>query len=159
MKNTTASAKPYGTPSIGCYLDQSYCNACEHDARTIRLAADYGYEIDDETRKLLARCDCDVLSDDRDDAQTLSETADEACEFLNGLETRSYLYWGNNGEAGAFGLWANVESAEEDCEKFADGSEVPADFTGEWLQVSDHGNVSLYVRDESGKDSEVWGIV
>lgn len=31
----------------------------------------------------------------------------------------------------------------------------PNDYEGEWLHISDHGNVTLYVRDLNGKDKEI----
>lgn len=171
MKN-----KPtYGAPVIGCHLDQSYCNACEHDGRTIRLAMHYGFEPDAEILKLLERLDEDTLGED--DAQMLSECADEVIDWLNSQETRPFLYWANNGEADAFGLWPNVEGAKEDVgfvshsarnhtdECDPEDSERPcANYRGEWLHVNDHGNCTLYVREDSKnsdgyKDSEIWGVV
>lgn len=151
----TQSVKTYGQPIIGCYLDQSYRNACKHDAETIRLAMNYGYQPDRFTLNLLARCDCDVLSDARDDAQLLSECADEAIDWLNGQETRPFLYWANDGEANAFGLWPNVDGAREDCGFVSSKrQEYPDDdFRGEWLHVSDRGNATLYVREETLSDS------
>jgi hypothetical protein len=169
----------YGSPSIGCYLDQSYCNACEHDGRTVRLAMEYGFQPSADDFKLLARLDNDVLSDERDDAQCLSELADEAIDWLNSQETRPFLYWANDGEANAFGLWPSVESAKEDV-GFMSGqkedaseqdSDYPADdYRGEWLHVSDHGNCTLYVREDAPSnpnslcagpyfDREIWSVV
>lgn len=163
----SSTKNTYGQPAIGCYLDQSYCNASEHDGRTIRLAMDYGYQPDAYTLKLLARLDNDVLSNKRDDAQMLSELADEAIDWLNSQETRSFLSWYNDGEAGAFGLWPDVDGAKEDCGFVSGGedadpedSDYPAaDYRGEWLHVNDHGNCTLYVRNDDGKDTEIWSVV
>lgn len=167
--NATQSQK-YGRPAIGCYLDQANRNSCQHDGATIRIAVQYGYQPDAETVKLLARLDNDVLSDERDDAQILSECADEAIDWLNSQETRSFLYWANSGEAGAFGLWPDVDGAREDVGFVSGGddadpedSDCPAaDYRGEWLHVNDHGNCTLYVREDAGtdyKDTEIWSVV
>lgn len=157
----TQSANTYGQPLIGCYLDQANCNSTEHDVATIRLAESLGYTLPDEDRKLVLRAELDCMSNDRDDHSCLSEAADDAIAWLNDQETRSFLYWANSGEAGAFGLWPNVEGAQEDC-GFVSSREQefpPADFTGEWLHVNDHGNATLYVRQEDGSDVEVWSVV
>jgi hypothetical protein len=58
-------------------------------------------------------------------------------------------------------LRADPESAKEDVDFVSgqDGKDEPdADFEGEWLSVSDHGNATLYVR-ENGKDREIWSVV
>ena len=54
----------------------------------------------------------------------------------------------------------SIESAREDVEFVSSReNEYPSeDFKGEWLHVSDHGNATLYVR-ENGQDREVWGVV
>lgn len=151
----------YGQPHIGCYLDQSDRSATEHDGATVRLAMDYGFQPSPEDLKLLARLDNDCLSDERDDAQSLSELADDAIDWLNGQETRSFLYWANDGEANAFGLWPDVDGAREDVGFVSrrDQDYPDADYRGEWLHVSDHGNATLYVREEDGTDREIWGVV
>lgn len=165
-----ATKNTYGQPSIGCYLDQGNRNSTDHDTATVRLAMDFGFEPDVDGLKLLARADNDCLSTGRDDAQCLSELADEAADWLNSQETRPYLYWANDGDAGAFGLWPNVDGAKEDGiwqsgDEDADpeDSDYPAaDFRGEWLHVSDHGNCTLYVRKDSAAgfaDVEVWSVV
>ena len=164
MKTQTAS---YGSPTMGCYLDQSYRNSVAHDAATIELAMGFGYSPDRFTLNLLARHDNDCLSEDRDDAQMMSECADEACNWLNEQETRPFMYWANDGDVGAFGLWANVDGAREDCGFVSSKKqEMPdPDYRGEWLHVSDHGNATLYVRqdggagsDDSYQDEEIWSV-
>lgn len=184
---TTQNATTYGQPAIGCYLDQSYRNATEHDSATVRLAESFGFPVDADGEKLLRRAELDCLSDDRDDAQCLSEYADEAIDWLNSQEGRTGLYWANDGEAGAFGLWVSLESVKEDVGFVSvrslaearrmgietseeDSAYPPDDYRGEWLHVSDHGNATLYVREdcpmrEDGAgmtnfiDREVWSVV
>ena len=72
-------------------------------------------------------------------------------------------------------LLADVELAKDDCgfvsvKSLADARRMgietdpedscypPADYSGEWLHVTDHGNATLYVR-ENGKDIEIWSVV
>ncbi len=180
----TKNAQTYGTPSIGCYLDQSYRNSDSHNAAVIRLAMEYGFSPDRETLNLLAREENDCLSESgRSDSEMLCYCADEAESWLNEQETRPFLYWANDGDASAFGLWPNVEGAREDCgfvshsdrnhteECDPDDAAYPAaDFRGEWLHVSDHGNATLYVREDCAmrpdgagmtnfQDREVWSVV
>lgn len=183
MKTQTS----YGTPRMGCYLDQSYRNADSHNAAVIRLAMEYGYEPDRQTLNVLAREENDCLSERRNfpDSELLCECADEAENWLNDQETRPFMYWANNGDAGAFGLWCNVDGAREDCgfvshreigpETDPNDASYPApDFRGEWLHVSDHGNATLYVREDAPDgpvfegfindatpyvDREIWSVV
>lgn len=155
---------------MGCYLDQSYRNSDSHNAETVRLAMRLGFEPDADTIKLLAREDNDVLSQDRDDSQMLSECADEATDWLNEQETRPFMYWANYGDVGAFGLWCNVDGAKEDCGFVSSKTqdEPDSDFRGEWLSVSDHGNATLYLREDNSTDAfakdgyvdrEIWSVV
>jgi hypothetical protein len=91
-------------------------------------------------------------------SEWLSEVGDDAVSFLNDLETRSHMYW--TFEDNSLFLMADVDGAREECE-FVSSKEQdypPDDYTGEWLHVSDHGNATLYVR-ENGKDREVWAVV
>lgn len=88
-------------------------------------------------------------------------------EYLNGLETRSFLYWGF--EDNSLFLSPDVDSAREDV-GFVSRSDIseetdphdaaypPACYEGEWLHVSDHGNATLYVR-QNGQDKEIWSCV
>lgn len=151
-----ASKPLYDKPSISCYLDHANYNVDELNRRIIRLAASYG-RIDAQDDALASK-DLTDLTDD--DSETLNDGADAAIEWLNDQETRSFLYWGNEGEANAFGLWPNVEGAKEDCGFVSSKrQEWPdSDYEGEWLHVSDHGNATLYVR-TAGKDVEIWSIV
>jgi hypothetical protein len=104
----------------------------------------------------------------------LSEMSDEAVEYLNSLETRSFMYW--TFDDNSLFLMANVESASEDVgfksvKSLADARRMgietdpkdscypPADYRGEWLHVSDHGNATLYCRNDDGKDVEIWSVV
>lgn len=91
-------------------------------------------------------------------SEWLSETADSALDFLNALETRSFMSW--IFEDNSLFLTADVDSAREDVGFVSTkDQDYPADdYEGEWLHVSDHGNATLYVR-QAGKDTEIWSIV
>ena len=71
----------------------------------------------------------------------------------------SFAYFGSHpGDGSDYGYWADIEGAQEQCEYVGDG-EPGEDFQGEWLHVNDHGNATLYVRDEDGIDTEIWAVV
>lgn len=155
---TSPRIPAYDFPAIGCYVDENHGSADDCNRRTIKFAMAYGFTVDATE---LIDCEPDDLS------QTLSEISDDAVEFLNDLETRSFLYWTH--EDNSLFLTANVESAREDCEfvSTAKQDEPTEDYRGEWLHINDHGNCTLYARGERADadgnckvhDTEVWGIV
>ena len=149
----------YGAPSIGCHLDHAHYNTDELSTAIVELAIEFGYEPGKEDSALVLCSNNHWLNDDA--SQALYEASEEAIEWLNGQETRSHLYWANEGEAGAFGLWPNIDGAKEDCEFISskENEYPPKDFAGEWLHVNDHGNCTLYVRDGQGNDKEIWSVV
>lgn len=93
---------------------------------------------------------------DSDDSET--DEIDEIIEELNGL-LELPAYCSIQFHEGDLLCVPNVESAIEDIEtKVNDSGELPDGFTGEYLIISDHGNVTLMVSD--GKQSiEIWGVV
>lgn len=158
--------------SIGCYIDGANQNSTEGSARVVRLSESFGRELDRETLNFCLRVELDVATER--DYELEQEFSDEAEEWLNEHATIPFAYW--SWEDGVFGLWPSVENAKDGCcfvsvrslrdaksmgiETDPEDSEYPpADFRGEWLHVNDHGNCTLYVRDEAGNDSEIWSIV
>lgn len=146
----------YNNPTIGCYFDGTQGQPC-NDRRVIELALDYGWKDKDASDII----ECGDLSDEQQ--EIIDDVVQDAEEYLNGLETRPFLSWQWND--GDFGLYPNMESAAEDCEfvsssgRCRNGKEYPDDdYAGEWLHVNDHGNVTLYVR-ENGEDKEIWSCV
>ena len=142
----------YGTPQVGCYVDTSSQSADDCNQRTIKFAEGYGFEsglASDESQQ----------GDEGEWSQLLSEVADRAVDFLNELETRSFLFW--QFEDNSLFLLPDVELAKDDVGFVSSKSQdyPEADYRGEWLHVNDHGNCTLYVRGEDGKDAEVWSIV
>jgi hypothetical protein len=148
----------YNNPSVGCYVDESCGSADNCNERTIEFAQGYGFDAGEE------------IEDDEDRSQNLSEIADSAVSFLNELETRSFMSW--TFEDNSLFLIADVDTAKDDvgfvshsesnhtdeCDP-DDASYPAADYRGEWLHVSDHGNATLYVRGDDGKDVEIWSVV
>ncbi len=176
MSTKPTHATKYGKPSIGCYLDHGNYSVDELNAKTVRLAESYGMPVDAKTLNLLEKVedtDYGTLYDGNDNGaenehERLNEEADSAIDWLNEQETRPFLYWANEGEANAFGLWPNVDGAKEDCGFTSSKSNEcpPEDYRGEWLHVSDHGNATLYVREDDGpgsddsyQDEEIWSCV
>lgn len=172
------TANSYGSPSMGCYFDHANYTVDELNRRILRLAESFG-RADPQDSELIEK---DLTDLTEDDIETLNYSADAAIDWLNEQETRSFMYWSNDGDANAFGLWCNVDGAREDCAFVScesqsaarrhemdcdpDDSSCPAaDYRGEWLHVSDHGNATLYVREDSAgavpgyKDTEIWGVV
>jgi hypothetical protein len=84
--------------TIGCIFDHGCRNVEELDRDTIEYAVGFGFEPE--------------WADDfkPDQFEYWSEVADEAIDYLNSLDLPPYTYYGN--EAGAFGLWPNVEELE-----------------------------------------------
>ncbi len=140
----------YDFPTVGCYVDESAGSADDCNRRTIEFAQDYGFTVDNE--------EYEELVEEENKSEWLSETADEALDFLNDLETRSFMSW--QFEDNSLFLMADVDRAKEDVGFVSSKQQdyPPDDYQGEWLHVSDHGNATLYVR-EGGKDEEIWGVV
>jgi hypothetical protein len=104
--------------------------------------------------------------DARPTNETEKEEIDELefdLEELQGiLENHAlpYFYFGIcEGDGAEFGFWLSQDSIQEfDGLKVDDLSEVPTGYTGEVLEVNDHGNMSLYAYSR-GRGREVWAIV
>lgn len=151
---------------IGCIIDGSASSADYLNRRIVSFAIEYGFDVDDELRKLLARFDYDVTKDD--DSELLNYYADDAVDYLNQAELPSYC--GFIVEDNSLFLMAWVDNAKDDvgfvsggADADPDDSDYPAkDYEGEWLHVNDHGNATLYVRsrDNDGNvvDDEIWSV-
>ena len=156
---------------IGCYIDGANQPHIEGDVRSIRLSESFGRVLDRDTRNFCLRVELDVTTER--DYELCDDFSREAEEWLNDNRSIPYAWWGWND--GNFGLWTQeIESIKDDIGFISvkslaeaqrlgietdpeDSSYPPADYEGEWLHVSDHGNRTLYVR-HKGKDEEIWSI-
>ena len=151
----------FTSSDIGCIIDCSYRSADDFNRRLIGFAADYGFGVDVDTRKLLSRFEYDVTLGD--DSETLSLVADEAMDYLQDAELPPYCYFIIDDNS--LFLAPCVENAQEDVGFVSskDAEYPDDDYEGEWLHVNDHGNATLYCRglDGDGKvqDDEIWSIV
>lgn len=137
----------FSKSDIGCVIDGSSQSADWINQETIEFAEDYGFdagEIPDEN--------------DEDYRQILSETADDAVSFLNDLEGLPYCYWSFEDNSLFYGPYLETLREDVDFVSSRENEYPPEDFQGEWLHVNDHGNATLYLR-ENGEDKEIWAIV
>lgn len=135
--------------SLGCIIDASCLSATSLNLAAIAIGRQWGAKLGRLPSK---------RSDDFD--QIVSEMADSAVDHLNCLPDLlpycSFFF-----EDNSLFYVPDVESAKEDC-GFVTGQRDPsgqydcdetdrdypaADFRGDWLHVSDHGNATLYVRE------------
>lgn len=144
------------TPAIQAQLDKVDCQVLR---AAIKETGGWSTEelADDVSNRIRAvwMAACDIKENA---SEQLSEIADEAVQFLNDLETRSFMSW--QFEENSLFLIADVDSARREV-GFVSTKEqdYPADdYEGEWLHVSDHGNATLYVR-VNGQDKEIWSVV
>ena len=154
-------ARTFEGKDFGCIIDGSASSADYLNQRIVYFAVDYGFNLDDDAKKLLARFDYDVTKED--DSEMLNYLSDGAVEYLNDSELPSYS--GFTVEDNSFFLMAYVDSAKEDVGFISSKSQdyPDDDYEGEWLHISDHGNATLYSRgiDSDGKivDDEIWSVV
>jgi hypothetical protein len=146
MKQTTT--KQTITEQIGIVLDCSADSANTLNERTISLAEDYGFKFEPLPDE-----------DNEDYSQILSETSDDAVDFLNDLDGLPHcsFYFEDN----SLFYLPCIENVREDIDFVSSTrQEQPDDdFRGEWLHVNDHGNATLYVRNDKGEDNEIWSLV
>lgn len=140
-------------PKVGEYVSGSWMNADEFSIEIIDLAKEYGFkpELDEEF--------FEQGEENEDYSQILSEVSDEAVEYLNSLPRRDHTYW--TIEESSLFLCADIEGAKEEV-SFCNSrncEEPDSEYRGNWLSVSDHGNVALYCRLADGSDCEIWAVV
>ena len=88
-------------------------------------------------------------------------------ELFDALDSFSppYCYFGSHpGDGSDCGFWPLLDAAEEavqegDVLKVNDLEEIPNDYTGEVLAVTDHGNATLYGVVSGEVKQEYWAIV
>lgn len=98
--------------------------------------------------------------DSEDAMYDLNETLFDALQEF----APPYCYFGSHpGDGADFGFWPSqdaIDDATYDGESLAvsDLSEVPNDYVGDVIHVTDHGNTTLYVA-ENGELTELWAFV
>ena len=112
----------------------------------------------------------DTAWDDDDDDYWQSDDAawvlDQLFDDLSGYAP-VYGYFGSHeGDGADYGFWLShdaIDDAVRDGEalKVSDTVDVPDDYFGEVFHVNDHGNITLYVKDNEESDSlrEIWAVV
>jgi hypothetical protein len=112
----------------------------------------------------LAKEGASILRQYGNDEQTFAfEWMQECDELLSAWAQRvtgsCYIAFGPFEHTGDVGFYALVESAQEDADLTVDDtSEVPKGFSGLVAQVSDHGNVSIYLYSR-GRSRELFSVV
>lgn len=183
MKTSTLSIKPAqcGTVSHGTLRTEDLLNAFANELEwQIRRNGEYfsqpeHFAFRDKLNKLVG----DAFDMFDESGETLTTEADEngwADEMVNNLAdclsnnfAPMYGSFGSHpGDGSDFGYWLDVDHAKESVDFVSSrGQEFPADdFRGEWLHINDHGNCTLYVRQDSGagsddnhQDEEIWSVV
>lgn len=72
----------------------------------------------------------------------------------------AYGYFGSHhGDGSDYGFWLSEDFENNfDGLKVSDTSEIKNNYTGEVLEINDHGNMTLYYS-KKGKLTEIWSIV
>lgn len=102
---------------------------------------------------------------DRDEAPAYFESdvaqyhLEDLFEALNEYAPAYFYFGANPGDGADYGYWLS-EGFEDDFDglKVSDLAKVLRGYTGEVLQVNDHGNMSLYAYSR-GRGRELWAIV
>lgn len=109
----------------------------------------------------------DCFSEDGDDVDLdkehiAEELVNESFPDAFQMFCKPYCYFGAHpGDGADIGFWPpEIHDVKEQVEFVSSREqEYPDDdFSGEWLHVNDHGNCTLYLR-ENGQDRELWSVV
>lgn len=172
MKSETAQLKPatFGSISHGTLRTEDLLSAftSELEWQVSRngafLSRPENFPLRDRLANLIGEAqdawapDGETLADEEQAAELVNESLMDALQEF----APTYGYFGSHpGDGSDFGFWVDVESVKEQVEFVSSKSQdyPDAGFVGEWLHVNERGNCTLYVRDESGKDVEIWSIV
>lgn len=124
-------------------------------------------------RELSALYDLDNMTpDEEQDAVDLEcDLADRLYDEINAL-LPDYLYCGAlEGDGADIGIWISHDRLDEDRRSgelpenirrdggtLYDGPDPWRSYRGLHIEISDHGNVTLYLRLASGKDRVIWSV-
>jgi len=170
MNNHSAQLKPatFGSISHGTLRTEDLLSTFTSELEGLAfLSGDFlsrpeNFPLRDRLANLIGEAqdawaeDGETLADEDRAAEMVDELIDALQQFAP-----AYGYFGSHpGDGADFGFGVDPESVKEQVEFVSSKEqEWPADdFVGEWLHVNERGNCTLYVRDESGEDREVWSI-
>lgn len=95
------------------------------------------------------------------DAETLLAYYSDLVEIIE-AHSPAYTYWGSSeGDGACIGLWPDVRAVEEDIRygELASPDTMRAERrAGLAVEISDHGNVTLYRVYKNGNAREIWGV-
>jgi len=126
---------------------------------------------DDETnkeeavyRELIAEARNVPYTDDGDceDVERAIETVEELFNALDEFAPPYGYFGAHPGDGACYGFWLPDDFPDHNFDglRVDDTSEVPADYVGEILHVNDHGNITLYAKDEGSEElREIWSLV
>ncbi|HKJ88931.1 MAG TPA: hypothetical protein VKA48_10525 [Gammaproteobacteria bacterium] len=102
------------------------------------------------------------LPPEDDDWWSSQDAADLLSELFGALEDHAppYCYFGaKEGDGADFGFWPDIASAAEDLNVVPDPAFLYELDTQQALVVNEHGNTTLYERDQAGEWQEIWSVV
>lgn len=119
----------------------------------LRLCREIQKRVDDDK----GRSRDEVLYYGGDDAAADLESLFDA---LNEYAAPYFYFGAHPGDGSDYGFWLE-ECFEGDFEGLhvTDLADVPKDYEGEIMHVTDHGNVSLYTKARTQPPREIWAIV
>lgn len=100
-----------------------------------------------------------------DEPENTSEFINEGLFYALNENCPAYAYFGSHeGDGARYGVWVdhdglNEAVSDDEVFKCNDLSGVPEDWAGYVMLVNDHGNTSLYNREENGTMTEIWAVV
>jgi hypothetical protein len=122
----------------------------------------------DELRRITGGCPrCDEIearmeNEDYFETEEASYDVEALFDSLNEYAP-AFCYFGSHpGDGSDYGFWVCEDFEQmildEGGIKVSDTGEIPDGFDGYVMQISDHGNCTLYYS-QDGKNEEVWSIV
>lgn len=95
-----------------------------------------------------------------DGLEAASDVVGELIDHLNSLAPDYMSFGAHEGDGADYGWWPSIEALEDavrdgDCLKVDDLGQVPDNYTGLVMQVSDHGNVELYRLTNNGNNQRL----
>lgn len=152
---------PVGSVSHGTMrpedLIDTFCCELRHQLK-------HGPSVNRATRKahftLIREIERSMRQKDYFDSEAASYDLNEGLLDALNEHAAPYMYFGAHiGDGSDYGYWLS-EGFEDDFDslKVSDLSEVPNGYRGEVLLVTDHGNMTLYVKG-ARKLREIWGLV